>query len=616
MKRALIVAPLFALGCTTDVEKPAPDTETQGQNLGESTQAYYFSGIGAGEMPTMQERVAIHLANRVRTAPYVWGIQNEDGDPVDPIAALTYQPFFAEAGRWQGAHAIQYQCFCTPGMMPAPQDYNTCCEMGLKNGEVQCVGPITTCEEGTEEADRWALLNRGPGVINNEFFWPGDLPAGIPALPGELAANFLVQNALGALFSPRDRAAAFSQVNTPIIPQECQPQFEPCAQGICTDIDTGANECDKALNPDCLGLCLGTDENPAPPCTLNEPLDPEICNPDEWQQAFYWTFAFGGSRDPVPVLSDGVAFQPGFTATEQNPEGTFGVVEPGEVLFSVRYHQPVGAPQSLKLAMNGSCFDMDLWVEPPTETVPVEGDMGPDMEDMEDMDPDMDTDMGEVEEQPVFPYSGLTYENVQSLGEGCYRFFYSAVDAEGFVYRFPSLGSLGVSVDAEGRVNLEDPDCPTWSETVPPAQCLPEVDECNAGEERPCYSGRPGTQDKGICELGTESCEQGRWSGKCEGEVRPEAEETCGDNLDNNCNGVVEENCPITPPDPEPEPEPDMGVEEDMGGEEDMGEAPAPGNSDSSDDGCGCTTVDQKQDSPYGLVVLGLFGAFILRRFL
>jgi MYXO-CTERM domain-containing protein len=79
---------------------------------------------------------------------------------------------------------------------------------------------------------------------------------------------------------------------------------------------------------------------------------------------------------------------------------------------------------------------------------------------------------------------------------------------------------------------------------------------------------------------------------------------------------VVEENCPITPPDPEPEPEPEPDMGADDMGAEDMGEAPAPGSSDSSDDGCGCATVDQKQDSPYGLVVLGLFGAFILRRFL
>lgn len=608
MKRAFLVAPLIALGCTTDTE--APEVKTQAQPLGESTQAYYFSGIGAGEMPTMQERVAFHLLNRVRTAPYVWGIQDEDGNPIPPLSAMTYQPFFAEAGRWQGAHAIQYQCFCNAGQMPAPQDYNSCCELGLKNGEVQCVGPIVTCDEGTEEQDRWALLNRGPGQISQEYFWNGDLPAALPTVPGEIAADFIVQNLLGAVFNPRDKAGAMAQVNTPIVPQECQPQFEPCSEGVCTDIDTGATECDTATNPQCLGVCQGTGLDTAPPCVLNAPLDPVACDPANFTKAFYWTFAFGASADPVPALSDGVGFQPGFTATEENPAGTFGAAGPGQVEFAVRYHNPVGPPQSLKLALNGSCFDLDLWTEPPTELVEVTPEM--------DMGVDAGEDVGGgdpvFEERPVWPYSGLTYNTVQGLGPGCYRFFYSATDAEGFVFRYPSLGSLGVSVDAEGVVNLEDPACPGWAPDVPPVQCLPVVDECNAGEERPCYSGRAGTQDKGICGIGTESCEQGRWSGKCEGEVRPELTETCGDSLDNNCNGVTDENCPI-PVDP-PDPVEDMG-EEDMG-EEDMGPVDPGSTKDSSDDeGCGCTTLETPANtSSYGWLSALLLGlvAFRIRR--
>ncbi|MBI2667310.1 putative metal-binding motif-containing protein [Candidatus Woesearchaeota archaeon] len=66
-----------------------------------------------------------------------------------------------------------------------------------------------------------------------------------------------------------------------------------------------------------------------------------------------------------------------------------------------------------------------------------------------------------------------------------------------------------------------------------------KIETCNPGDIRKC-----GT-DIGICEQGTETCkEEGIW-GLCSGGIK-ESQEECGDNKDNNCNGAVDENCECT----------------------------------------------------------------------
>jgi hypothetical protein len=69
--------------------------------------------------------------------------------------------------------------------------------------------------------------------------------------------------------------------------------------------------------------------------------------------------------------------------------------------------------------------------------------------------------------------------------------------------------------------------------------CDGDVDEgcpCNSGEVKPC-----GT-DVGICKKGTATCENGQW-GECDGGVQPEAE-ACDDDVDNDCNGSINDGCP------------------------------------------------------------------------
>jgi putative metal-binding protein len=64
---------------------------------------------------------------------------------------------------------------------------------------------------------------------------------------------------------------------------------------------------------------------------------------------------------------------------------------------------------------------------------------------------------------------------------------------------------------------------------------------CNPGEMRQCYTGTAGTSGVGPCRDGTQTCSSaGQW-GSCDGEVTP-SQEVCGDGVDNNCNGTVDEN--------------------------------------------------------------------------
>lgn len=51
-----------------------------------------------------------------------------------------------------------------------------------------------------------------------------------------------------------------------------------------------------------------------------------------------------------------------------------------------------------------------------------------------------------------------------------------------------------------------------------------------------------GEFDKGVCKKGTQNCNNNQW-GDCEGEVKPAVSDFCNDNLDNDCDGIVDNNC-------------------------------------------------------------------------
>ena len=61
------------------------------------------------------------------------------------------------------------------------------------------------------------------------------------------------------------------------------------------------------------------------------------------------------------------------------------------------------------------------------------------------------------------------------------------------------------------------------------------------GSQEPCYAGPPSAAGIGVCKLGTQKCTSGGWS-ECAGSVLPSTE-SCGDGLDDDCDGSPDEGC-------------------------------------------------------------------------
>ncbi|MBL0213805.1 MAG: choice-of-anchor L domain-containing protein [Myxococcales bacterium] len=98
------------------------------------------------------------------------------------------------------------------------------------------------------------------------------------------------------------------------------------------------------------------------------------------------------------------------------------------------------------------------------------------------------------------------------------------------LYRLTFVFALAVSASLVGcgpsvRDNGSDDD--------PNAPCTP-------GKVGECYSGQDGTEGVGPCHGGTRKCEPGGTWSQCMNEVPP-SQELCGDGVDNNCNGKIDE---------------------------------------------------------------------------
>ncbi|MCA1665485.1 MAG: hypothetical protein LC659_14670 [Myxococcales bacterium] len=66
--------------------------------------------------------------------------------------------------------------------------------------------------------------------------------------------------------------------------------------------------------------------------------------------------------------------------------------------------------------------------------------------------------------------------------------------------------------------------------------CVPDV------TTQRCYDGPAGTINKGVCKAGTQTCIGAL--GSCDGEVKPAAAENCFNDLDDDCDGTVNNGCP------------------------------------------------------------------------
>ncbi|TXD37226.1 hypothetical protein FRC98_10880 [Lujinxingia vulgaris] len=149
---------VVAVGCGQAGEPVEVDERTAA--LGESTPAYYWSGQGSEAMPDYAERVLGHVWNLARRDPGAAGVMG----PLPALPAVI-DPYFVEMARWQGAHVLESSCACD--VEDEDQRGRSCCELGMVDGELSCVGEVVACDaaEGTTaQEERWSYFGLAGGV--------------------------------------------------------------------------------------------------------------------------------------------------------------------------------------------------------------------------------------------------------------------------------------------------------------------------------------------------------------------------------------------------------------------------------------------------------------------
>jgi hypothetical protein len=74
---------------------------------------------------------------------------------------------------------------------------------------------------------------------------------------------------------------------------------------------------------------------------------------------------------------------------------------------------------------------------------------------------------------------------------------------------------------------------------------------CVEGSTQSCYGGPTGTEGVGACHAGVKTCVNGTWSA-CTDQVVPMGSEICGNEQDEDCDGLTNEGCTCTPGETQP----------------------------------------------------------------
>lgn len=101
----------------------------------------------------------------------------------------------------------------------------------------------------------------------------------------------------------------------------------------------------------------------------------------------------------------------------------------------------------------------------------------------------------------------------------------------------------GVLSDCDGATTPAEEACTPENMVARNEDCDDVTDEgcnCRPGETRTCSSGRTDQMDVGKCKAGMQTCENGAF-GACTGEVLPETETCANPNVDDDCNGMMDD---------------------------------------------------------------------------